>query len=317
MRSLLFVLTLAACGPSEEPAPVDTSGEVPQEETAPSEYVFEEDEPAQLLSLGEVELAIFESFEVLQRLNPSLVHDAYAQVKDQTDPECPYFYDYYDYDYWADSCETDAGSSFSGQVGFWRTYNTQDDYYDIIDEGYYSGDAKVTSSDGETFVGSGYAYHSAKRDRYGTNNYHYWNVWGEYGWSGGGLEAGNWVQEDYTVEFSMWTGNYYGSDTATYTSLSGGLSGLSGDINTILLRDFMIYSDELGSECDLEPYGTISVRDNAGNWVDVVFDGPAYWGAWAFQPHCDGCGTAYFRGEEIGPTCIDFSSWLQWENLSW
>ena len=79
----------------------------------------------------------------------------------------------------------------------------------------------------------------------------------------------------------------------------------------------MIYSNELGSECDLEPYGTISVRDNDGNWVDVVFDGPAYWGAWAFQPHCDGCGMAYFRGEEVGPTCIDFSSWLEWENLSW
>ena len=70
MRCLLFAFTLIACSASEVSDPVDTQEELPEEESPPSEYVFEEEEVTQLLSIGEIELAIFESFEVLQRLNP-------------------------------------------------------------------------------------------------------------------------------------------------------------------------------------------------------------------------------------------------------
>jgi len=316
MRLLSLWLVLSACATNNE-SNKDTALPKDSAEDLPEEYIFEEEEnPDALLSLGEIELGILESFEVLHSLNPTFVHDAYAQVKDEADESCPYFYEDYDYDFWSDSCETEAGAVFSGQIQYWRDQNIQDEFYDIHDEASYNGDAKVTTPQGETFVGSGYAYRSAKTGIDSPNSYHYWSMWGEYGWSGPGLE-GTWIKEDYSVDFTMWSGNYYGSNWATYTSLSGGLSGLQGDINTILLREFMIYGEELGSECALEPYGTISVRDNQGNWYDVVFDGPAYWGGWAFKPYCDGCGMAYFRGEEIGPSCIDFSSWLDWEQITW
>jgi hypothetical protein len=316
MKAVLWLFAVGACTGSSEKDSTVVPEEDPIEEEAPTEYIFDEESPESLLSLGEIEEAILESFDVLQRLNPAAVHDAYANIRDDYGPECPSFYDNYEYDNWSDSCETENGTTFSGKAAYWRYTNFQDEYYTFQDDSYYSGDAKVTTPEGETFIGSGYARREVKQSKTSASQYQWWQVWGEFGWSGPGGE-GTWIKEDYMVDFTLWTGNYNGVDSDTYISLNGGLSGLSGTINTILLRDVMIYGEGLGSECAIEPFGTVSVRDDNGSWVDVIFDGPAYWGAWSFQPHCDGCGTAFFRGKELGSVCVDFTSWMNWEQIQW
>jgi hypothetical protein len=314
-KKLTLVLVLCACTKPPETTENPGPEELPEEEI-PSEYIFEEDEPEALLTLEEIETAILDSFDVLHRLSPTTVHNAYAHIRDDYGTECPSFYENYEYEYWRDSCETENGSVFSGSAAYWRYQNYQDEYYLYLDDAYYSGDAKITTPEGETFMGSGYARHEEKHSLTSDNQYQWWQVWGEFGWDGPG-EEGTWIKEDYTVDFSMWVGNYNGENAHTYTTIGGGLSGLQGTINTILLRDIMIYGEELGSECAIEPYGTVSVRDDQGQWYDVVFDGPAYWGAWSFQPHCDGCGTAFFRGKEMGTACVDFTSWLDWGAIEW
>jgi len=316
VRKLCFLVLLAACSNNSVEQDTATTEEIPTEEEIPSEYIFEDEDEDAPLSLGEVEEAILQSFEVLQNLNTSAVHDAYAHIRDDYGETCPYFYDSYEYDNWRDNCETEEGSVFSGSAAYWRYQNFEEDGHWIFDDAYFSGDAKVTTAEGDTFFGSGYSRREIKQPIDSLNQYQWQQVYGEFGWSGAGGE-GTWIKEDYSVDFHMWNGNYNGNNLDTYTGMSGGLSGLTGPINTILLRDMMIYGDGLGSECAIEPYGTVSVRDAKGNWIDVVFDGPAYWGAWAFKPHCDGCGTAFFRGKELGPACIDFTSWMDWEHLAW
>lgn len=315
MKAVFLGLLVLACKTPAEPDEQVIPEDLPDEEV-PTEYVFEEEEPQALLSLEEIETAILHSFDILHRLNPTVVHNAYAHIRDDYGSECPSFYEDYDYDYWRDSCETEDGSLFSGQAAYWRYQEYEDENYLYLDDAYYSGDAKITTAENETFLGSGYARHEYKKSLTSDNTYLYWDVWGEFGWNGSG-EEGTWIKEDYTIDFTRWTYNYNAKNDDTYTGLSGGLSGIEGTVNTVLLRDIMIYGEGLGSECSIEPYGTVSVRDDEGQWYDVVFDGPAYWGAWSFQPHCDGCGIAFFRGKEIGTACVDFTSWLDWGSIEW
>ena len=61
----------------------------------------------------------------------------------------------------------------------------------------------------------------------------------------------------------------------------------------------------------------MSVRDLDGDWYDVVFDGPTDWGADSDPDLCDGCGEAYFRGEDVGAVCPDFSGLNGWEGTPW
>lgn len=65
--------------------------------------------------------------------------------------------------------------------------------------------------------------------------------------------------------------------------------------------------------CDLEPLGWIGLRDEDAVWYDVVFlpkDGDGMTGApYPNDPlsNCDGCGTLYVRGVDVGEVCVDLS----------
>lgn len=66
-------------------------------------------------------------------------------------------------------------------------------------------------------------------------------------------------------------------------------------------------------DCTLEPLGWIGLRDEDAFWYDLIFlpragsdvTGPDY----PNDPlsDCDGCGTLYLRGVEVGEVCPDFS----------
>ena len=96
-------------------------------------------------------------------------------------------------------------------------------------------------------------------------------------------------------------------------SWDGGVFGIDGAAEAIYATDFYIYSEAKGSPCELEPSGLISIRDSLGQWYDVEFQGPPYSGAWSYQPECDGCGSAWFRGEYMGEACVDFGIFMEWD----
>ncbi len=99
-------------------------------------------------------------------------------------------------------------------------------------------------------------------------------------------------------------------------TIDGGITGLAGDLDTVSVSGLFMYSPEL-SECD-EPGGSVSVRDADGNWYDVLFDGPEGWEDEDVDlMACDGCGTTWFRGQQIGNTCVDFSSLVEFEDRPW
>lgn len=63
------------------------------------------------------------------------------------------------------------------------------------------------------------------------------------------------------------------------------------------------------SECTLEPYGWLSLRDENAYWYDLVFlpgDGDTV--DTAVDPACDGCGDLYIRGVPSGQVCLDLSA---------
>jgi hypothetical protein len=97
-KKLTLVLVLCACTKPPETTENPGPDELPEEEI-PSEYIFEEDEPEALLTLEEIETAILDSFDVLHRLSPTTVHNAYAHIRDDYGTECPSFYENYEYEY--------------------------------------------------------------------------------------------------------------------------------------------------------------------------------------------------------------------------
>ena len=105
--------------------------------------------------------------------------------------------------------------------------------------------------------------------------------------------------------------------TLELVEVDGGLSGLGGDLDTVVFDAVTIFDESLGSTCPTEPGGVVSVRDVSGDWYDVVFDGPTEYGDESDPDLCDGCGAAYYRGEYLGQVCSDFTGMLDWEGTPW
>jgi len=323
--SIIFSISTLGCGGA---TPEDT-GFTTETELIPSEYIDDETEVSPLLSVDQVAVGVTEGLDWLFSFDPDLAHESYSEVLgygygdggygvDQGEYDCPYYYEGYDYDYWRDTCEREDGTTFSGFGQSWSYEEYEENGYLYTNNDYFNGDARIVTPEGNIWIGAGYNYTYRREHLEYGYKYIYRNVWGEFKWEGA-TGAGSWMQEAVTVDFYVSVNNYPTTDEPSriYTNMNGGVSGLPGDINTITLVDVMIYDDTLGSVCDLEPYGTISVRDDDGGWYDVVFDGPPYWGGWSYESACDGCGEAFYRGESIGSVCVDFTQWIDWEGMPW
>jgi len=325
----ILALTSGLSCRSAEPGETGEQEDTAVTEVIPSEYIEDDTEITPLLSIEQVTTGLADGLDWLFNFSPEFAHDSYIEVLgygygdggyggEEPTYECPFYYEGYDYDYWRDTCQREDGTSFSGFGQSWNYEEYEEDGYLYSSDAYFNGDARIITPEGHTWIGAGKVQTYRREKIEDEKKYIYRNVEGEFRWEGltGG---GTWMQESVTVDFYAAINNYPNDDEPSriYTVLKGGVTGLQGDINTISLVDVMIYDDTLGSVCDLEPYGTISVRDDEGGWYDVVFDGPPYWGGWSYESACDGCGEAFYRGETIGSVCVDFSQWIDWEGMPW
>jgi hypothetical protein len=159
-------------------------------------------------------------------------------------------------------------------------------------------------------------------------------------------EASDSIYEVEAQGYSHWTystlvtGTVSGPDSFTDDSMTPGgyrtdlyLYATGGDVDELQARgNTYLFSDRLESrfdstamdltligvsgagptDCTLEPYGWIGLRDENAYWYDLVFLPTDLLDAQ--EPYendplseCDGCGTFYIRGVEQGPLCVDFS----------
>jgi hypothetical protein len=103
-----------------------------------------------------------------------------------------------------------------------------------------------------------------------------------------------------------------------FVQILGGVTGIDGTITAANFVDFALVSPDVGWPCGGEPRGMMEVRDEAGQWYEIAFDGPPDEVPPDFDVSaCDGCGAVSFRGEVIGTACADFSALLIWEDPLW
>lgn len=250
-------------------------------------------------------------------LDPVLIFDAQSALLAAADGSCPYVYDdyvaLYGYYYWYDTCDTSEGASFDGY-----SY-----YYDILDADYggytynayhyFYGLADMSTPAGERYEQTGYAYYY---DIDYTDSGYRWFAWvlqGDFVWTGPSF-GDSWLGADLSFTFDGSAYRY--ASGGTVFSMNGTVGGLSGEFDSVSFDQLFAMDAAAGGDCD-EPGGRISVRDASGEWYDVEFQGPAWWGAQTFPPECDGCGEVYHRGDHLGQACPDLRGILAWQGRPW
>ncbi|MCP4809316.1 MAG: hypothetical protein GY884_28605 [Proteobacteria bacterium] len=314
------MLLLLACSPEYDPRGVEPEDDPVLVDTAlpedePDPYVYDElpDETEPLLTTTDLEDGIAQSIDVIFSLDPRPMHAIYEDTLDDIESDCPYFYDdyytLYGYHYWYDTCSTGGGASFSGNGRHYSYDRYVDGYYDYAYRNYFYGSAKIQTEDGHTFTGAGYSYNYDYTNTSNGYRYFYSNMYGDFRWDGPEAD-GTWLAEDISMVSYLYAN--VSPEAGVYVSLESSLSGMSGPVNAAVFDGVLMYDEVRGSPCPTEPGGTISLRDAAGDWYDVEFHGPTAGSSTAFPPDCDGCGTAYWKGEYIGEVCPDFGGMMDW-----
>jgi hypothetical protein len=288
----------------------------------PSPYDDESggDDAMPSLDAAQVGAAAIAGLREFAALQPRAVTDAYVAIA-MYEEGCPEEFEEYSEAgttvqvWYSEGCTTSTGISFAGG-GRFETFMTTEDGYTAEGATVNSEGASfsIASSDGRAFMMNGYV-----------------------GWSRG-------TGEDYTdasieilgratTDATTANGNRMldGSISATGYMFSyadadvkalggeGAWSGAGlGDARAFAFAGASVYS--VG--CAAEPAGTLSLRDDAGFWHDVVFDGITTTDDGPeFHPEaCDGCGTYLAAGEASGEACVaqsDIEAMLGWEMFAW
>lgn len=305
---MITVLLLLACRPE---------GDKVTETGADAPYLVDEDAldlPEPTFDEAGATAAVSEAFGALREITAEPIVAAYQEALAGADASCPtWFSDDAGYDYWYDDCTSSDGTVFSG-------YGALVNYDGVPDGGYnWAGEVvyaygSITPRSGGALVMSGAAGLLHGESDAGVEAA--WNVVDgsftleedEDSWLGQGLEPSLQMQALSVGDLRAFI-------------VVGTLAGLSTEIDAILADDMLIATEETGTPCALEPTGGLSMRGADGHWTDVVFDVPFDPATETFgemdASECDGCGTAWFQGQDVGQACFDFSELLDWEGSPW
>jgi hypothetical protein len=259
--------------------------------------------------------------------------ERYEAVMGTAEEGCPDWYEVDGSTFWYADCDTSADppAHFEGYV-FDTAYSCEDLFGD---GGHWmaqsiAGAATLDGGQGDELMVGGQLYLGIGRSPSDCSiacaadcacamaceaEVNYWvsGIFGGFGWSGDG--EGSWLDEGVTPSLLMY-GAYYTPTGGRYTYSDGTVGGLSDQTTAAQVSD-LTYGDSLiGFPCPDEPAGTVSIRDLEGNWWQVVFDvDPVNWDV--TRATCDGCGTVYHNGEEVGQACADPSALIDWEVTPW
>jgi hypothetical protein len=264
-----------------------------------------------LLSVEEVATGIEDAIAAVRFANPKDALDAEKYMIDNGDG-CPIeyedFYETYGYYYLYGPCSTDSGVAYDG-YNYWYWYDpfwSGSYYYNAY--AYYYGTSSMTLADGDVFDAGGYVYYYDYS--YGSARGFYGYMYGSFAYSGGAF-ADSWLQAGLEASYSL-SAYHDPASGGRQLAVSGTVGGFDGPANAAEFTSVFLFSQAFGSTCELEPSGSIAVRDEEGAWYDVAFDGPAFSGATVYPEDCDGCGDVWYQGERIGQACPDFSGFTAW-----
>lgn len=301
-----WVLVLAGCaGPPDNT--VSPIAEEPVE--TPTPYIYDDVDSGSSAEFDQsaIEAAMSDAVSSALALNASPALRSYEAAMAGASDDCPDYYTDGTNVYWYDYCTSTAGASFSG-YSFYYAYDAYyDGYMTYYGEALYA-EASIETVDGQTFTGGGSATLLEGPTDDGGYVY-YSDLAGDFSWDGEEAE-GTWMEDGVGAELNLWIASYAEYDY-TYAYVSGGITGLGEGDSTVSFTEVQIAAGPQGWwVCPEEPSGTISVRGEDGSWFDVVFDvtyaedGETLVIA---DGACDGCGTVWHRGEEVGSACADLS----------
>ncbi len=316
----LLAAALASCATEKAAAPA--SEPTPTAVVDPAPYVVEDtgESATPSLSAEDVAAGITRAFSAALAVDPRDLADAYEGIwAERDEPACPYYYPEYLTLYnqyiWSADCTSEAGATFDGYA-YYQGYQDYDGGYYTYDRYFYlyTSAATLTRSDGQRLTGSGYAYY------YDIDYYAYAykaaysQIQGTFAWEGASFED-SWLARSISMDLYLYSYRY---DTGqTYTTLNGSLADIDGGVTAVNFDSLYLENAATGTSCAAEPGGAVLLRDTAGTWYEVSFDGPAYSGAPSFPAYCDGCGSVYWRGDYLGEACPDFSSLTEWQDRPW
>ncbi|MCB9744559.1 MAG: hypothetical protein H6741_17810 [Alphaproteobacteria bacterium] len=293
-----MILLLLACA-----EPVTQDSAAPEPPIVPSAYApdAEDLQPPEDLPTEAIEAGLEEVIRTLPLVKPRLLHDTWHNLMaDYGDAACPEVSDHNGQDHWReDLCVSDAGAEFRGWSLYYRSLPPPPEQEFLIEVGWLSGQASITTPEGYRLDSFGDALHEYFVSDEGTEGNRGF-VFGDFLYNDPRM-ADTWLQFGITLEsyfsFSRREGWYQ-------TNLDTWIAGLDNPETPAVILESFLLTDEPG-RCGLEPMGEIRVRDINGVWYELFFDGPE-----ASVDQCDGCGQAW-RGERlVGEVCVDWSPLL-------
>lgn len=305
-----LALALVACGGPAEDTGLD-----------PSPYVYEEDDQSPpTIDADALSDAIEDAVGQALTLNATPVWASYLAATATADAYCPAVYTGPEANYWFDQCTDTAGTSYSG-YGYVVAYDDlPQDGYLYTTRGLFSV-ATVETASGDRFEAGGSASFLVAESTAGElyHTFYQSTINGSFTWTGPEAD-GTWMESSLVPDLSVtaaWVPDNSLGESAQLVYLEGALSGLPGEYTALSFEGFRLATATLGSACELEPAGVISLRLEDGTWVDVLFDGPTDEDPSVGPGICDGCGTATWRGEPVGEVCADFSALFAWSEVPW
>ena len=298
------MLALLACGEAQPPA--DTGVE-------PVPYIYDaEEEATPTLTADDVAVRIGEALGGLWDISASPIFPAYHAAMAGSDDGCPNYYEYDGNAYWYDDCESDAGATFSGYA-FDYVYADYPYKNVLLNGEALYGVGSVSTSEGSLSFGGSATFYTVTPDLPEDDANWYITAYNQVqgGFAGDGDDAaGTWLEAGEAPD--LYTASYYvPSYEGRYIYADGAVTADDG--TPVVFDTLALYSANLIPECPDEPYGGMSVRDENGEWYDVVFHGPSEYGAETDPALCDACGDVWYHGELLGSACADFGSLTSWE----
>ena len=317
---LLPLLLAVGCGDKESD---DTSGEGGGDDTAAAAggedtalpdapYLGDPvDEQAQF-DADEVALAVQEALSLSRSIEALSVINVYNAFLSAADASCPQWTEYDGLPTWLDSCTSEAGVTFDGYGILVENEAADLDGSGVLWTGYqlYSASTMTYESNTLTLGGDAAILVGGTPDGSLTAFYSY--IGEGFGWDG--EETGTWM--DMGISPEVYFLAYTAGDTQV-VQLAGLLELDSGPVSAVVMDGLYLVNEPTGTVCGAEPSGTISVLDGEGRWYDLIFDGPTEGNTETDMAACDGCATAWYRGEAIGEACVDFSELTDWTDNPW
>lgn len=230
---------------------------------------------------------------------------------------CPAFLTY-DYGtstayFWQGECTAASGVRFSG-FGYAARFDGHPTEFGVMDGDQLLMSGRIEAPDGTWLEGSGTALDvTVTGDSIAGFNR---GLDGTFLAGGPRAPDSPWLDGSHrpTLTVVGWTWLPTGGKNLTVDGALGAAADSPGPggVTAVAFEGVTVRQRLAGSTCEDEPGGLASVRGPDGAWYDVLFDGPTDAAPDPAVALCDGCGDTWFRGVDVGPTCVDVTSLFTW-----